>query len=187
MSEVWTPHTDLEQEVAALRKRVRKLEAEVKSWRTRCHNERDHRLRIGKYAPLHHGPPAPRLYTVKDEHGNEKQCWLYMSDVLMHGIGTKRGSLRRWIDRGYIPDSPYRSLDGKRLWTKSQVELILELVERYRQNGRISWAASAMREELATRWERVGTGAQMPASRKRHRAEFSNLLRNNNRTEVSGG
>jgi hypothetical protein len=170
VSEVWSTHESLEEEVIALRAENERLRHEAKTWKGQWRSERDHRLRIGKYAPVKfRSPPAPRLFTVTNaDGGTERQEWLYTSDVITSGIGICDYTLRMWIDKGRVPESPFRGLDNKRLWTKQQVELLLEVVDKYRQNGRLMWSEQAIKEEIHARWEHVGGSADGLASRKRH-------------------
>jgi hypothetical protein len=174
VTDTWSQHETLEEEVVALTLKVRALEVEVKSWKTRWKNERDHRLRIGAFAPEYKGVAAPRLFTVEDANGNERMEWLYTSEVLISGLGIYLRTFTKWITAGYIPESPFRGLDGKRLWTKSQVELILRVVDKHRVDGRIAWSTGNVQAEIAAGWEHVGNVGGV-ASRKRHRAGSSFL------------
>jgi hypothetical protein len=163
------PDEGLEREVLDLRARLVAAEADAVKWKMKFERERKRRLHLDKALPRN--PPVPRLYTVgSEESGNLRQIWMYRANVITDGLGVQGATFYRWIRAGRIPESDYRDLCGNRLWTKEQVELIFEVIERHRRvNAFALWAAGHAAAEIRERWVSVNPeGAQSWASRQRH-------------------
>lgn len=173
---IWVPDEDQEKEILELRARVTKLEHAVLVWKGRWRKERDRRLNLdwdGRDSPWQ--PRRPRLYTIVRDDLSETEEWLYSTDVITEALDVPGRNFCHWLKWGVIPDSDYRTTDRRRLWTREQVLLILEVVERHRGRGKnregkhftVEGLRDEIREELHSRWVRPADVTPYPCRRKR--------------------
>lgn len=68
----------------------------------------------------------PREYII-----NGKEFELYTIGELADRLDRQRQTLRKWEREGIIPQAQYRSKTGRRLYSKEQIQAVVEIVDKY--------------------------------------------------------
>ena len=68
----------------------------------------------------------PKIYTI-----NNVDLEMYTIGELAQRLDRQRQTLRKWEKQGIIPQAIYRSGADRRLYTRNQIEAIVECVLKY--------------------------------------------------------
>lgn len=69
----------------------------------------------------------PKVYTI-----NNVDLEMFTIGELAQRLDRQRQTLRKWEKQGIIPQAIYRSGADRRLYTKNQIDAIVECVERFK-------------------------------------------------------
>ena len=69
----------------------------------------------------------PRVYTI-----NNVELEMFTIGELAQRLDRQRQTLRKWEKQGLIPQAIYRSKAGRRLYTKNQIEAIVDCVVKFK-------------------------------------------------------
>jgi len=95
------------------------------------------------------GPIPPREVTLPDG----SRIVLFSSGVLANILGRTPQTVRSWIQSGKLLDTPYRSSNGNRLWTKGQLMAVEEAAsEETEESGQIMWKGSKFTERVRAKF-----------------------------------
>jgi hypothetical protein len=68
----------------------------------------------------------PKIYEV-----NGQDTEFFTIGELADKLDRQRQTLRKWEREGTIPQAQYRSKTGRRLYTKQQIDAIIQTVDKY--------------------------------------------------------
>lgn len=68
----------------------------------------------------------PKIYEI-----DGKDTEFYTIGELAVRLDRQRQTLRKWEQEGTIPQAQYRTKTGRRIYTKAQIDAIIQTVEKY--------------------------------------------------------
>lgn len=119
-------------------------------------------------APVDKEPePWRKKYTTKWFNGREVR--MYAIGPFAEALGVSVPTVRHWVRKGHIPDSPYRlpknmiaqgeRIAGRRLYTEELIDATVEILDRYGLRGRnVPWSDRDymdLPDQIAEAWKRV--------------------------------